>query len=141
MLAAVLAGLGSATSVLGLAVGGRITPAVVLQAIGLITPTLQAVFPALHPANIAVAVETFDNNLGVWLQKFLNRIVPNSALVLDGSIGPQTKAALDSFLQAEVGLIPNGALATWAQQVVADLIAANQPPATPAPAPAPSATH
>lgn len=61
----------------------------------------------------AAAMTAFDPNVTKWVQKSLNLLLdPSPNLVVDGSYGPKTKAAVRD-LQIKLGLVPDG----WAGQL------------------------
>lgn len=67
--------------------------------------------PELHIA--AAAMTAFDPNVTKWLQGSLNALLdPSPNLVVDGSYGPKTKAAVER-VQKQMGLTVDG----WAGQL------------------------
>lgn len=82
-------------------------------------------FPNVKPELkiAAAAMSAFDPNVTKWLQGSLNALVmPSPNLVVDGSYGPRTRAAVEA-LQAKLGLTADGWAGSITQSAIAALLA------------------
>lgn len=85
--------------------------------------------PALHVA--AAAIAAFDPNVTKWLQGSLNALVtPSPNLVVDGSYGPKTKAAVEQA-QAKLGLKVDGIAGLLTQAAITAALGVANPVSPP----------
>jgi hypothetical protein len=65
------------------------------------------------PFAVSVATEVFDPDIVKWIQNILNKAGNN--LAVDGTLGPLTLAAADSFAARELGIVPGGLMSVILQ--------------------------
>ena len=76
-------------------------------------PLLERLVGGLAPGSqakvgvaVSAATSVFDPDIVKWIQNILN--LTGNNLVVDGTLGPLTLAAADSFAAKELGIVPGG---------------------------------
>ncbi len=100
----------------------------ITQALPKLAPVLEKYggdfFPSAKPELriAAAAMSAFDPNVTKWLQGALNSMDPSPNLVVDGSYGPKTKAAVEAA-QKKLGLTVDGWAGVATQAAIQSLLA------------------
>ena len=108
-------------------VGGVSTTAV-LGVVQTALPIAEEVFEAVKPglgknaSSWLTAIHgAFHSNGATWLQQSLNALNPAAAVKVDGQIGPETVAALEAWLDSELGITAGGNLGSVVNKLVSKL--------------------